>query len=459
MVAVPFPKNSTPGSRPGEGDGRRINAWVDKDGDRDVVRRSPGLVHVLSTGKSGVRGALKVNDEWVIVYDGAVVRISGSTVTTLTGSIPGTDGVTLARNNRTTDGVSTPDIVAVRASGGAYVIGSSAVSAYPDADLPATVNSVEFLGGYFHFTVPDGRLFASELNSTDVNALSFTTAESRADGLRRVIAAGSLLYAMGESTIEPYQNAGTMPYPMQRAATVLPVGVIAPMAAIGNDEAWNNPIFFVGSDFTVRALSGYETARISTPDVERFIQASDRASIRMSAYVWRGVGFVIITSDQGSWEYDTTGRVWNERTSTGATGWRGGPTWFDTDRWLVADRLTGDILTFSGSVFTENGAAMPVHLESGPVKEYPARVSIPSLFMDFTETDADVAVSWSHDGGKTWSTPVTRSLKDAETWPVRVNRLGMSTHHGLRVRITTDTAKDFAFLGASIPDPDARPSG
>jgi len=459
MVAVPFPKHSTPGARPGEGDGRRVNAWIDKDGDRDVVRRSPGLVKVIETGADGIRGALKVNDAWVLVYTGSVVRVTGSTVTTLTGSIPGDDGVTLARNNRTTDGVSTPDVVAVRATGGAYVITDDEVEPYPDADLPENVNSVEFLGGYFHFTVPDGRLFASELNSTDINALSFTTAESRADGLRRVIAAGSLMYAMGESTIEPYQNAGTMPYPMQRAATVIPVGVIAPMAAAGNDEAWNNPIFFVASDFTVRALSGYETARISTPDVERFIQASDRAQIRMVAYVWRGVGFVAVSSDQGTWEYDTTGRAWSERQSDSADRWRAGATWFDDDRWLVADRLTGDVLTFSGSTFTENGDPMPLHVESGPVKDFPARIAIPSLFLDFTESAAAVLVSWSHDGGKTWSSPVSRTLDTAEKWPVRVNRLGLSTQHGLRVRITTADPADFSFLGGSIPNPDARRAG
>ncbi|GHE74714.1 hypothetical protein GCM10019059_37810 [Camelimonas fluminis] len=457
MVAVPFPKQSTPGARPGEGEGRRVNAWIDKDGDKDVVRRSPGLVQVLQTDKTGIRGALNVGGAWVLVYTGSVVRITGSTVTTLTGSIPGDDGVTIARNNKATGGVSTPDVVAVRSSGGAYVITTTAVSSYPDADLPATVNSVEFLGGYFHFTIPDGRLFASELNSTDVNALSVTTAESRPDGLRRAIATGSLLYAMGESTIEPYQNVGTQPYPMQRATTVIPVGVLATMAACGNEEAWNNPLFFVASDYTVRSLSGYETARISTPDVERFVQASDRAQIRMVAHVWRGVGFVILSSDKGSWEFDTTRGAWAERESVGSDRWRGGPTWFDNDRWLVADRLTGDVLTFSGTNFTENGSPLPVLLESGPTKDFPARIAVPSLFLDFTMSSADVHLSWSHNGGQTWAAGVDRSLATADRWPVRVNRLGLSTHHGIRIRITTDTDQDLSFIGANIPIPDKRP--
>lgn len=456
MVAVPFSHNSTPGMRPGEGDGRRVNAWIDRDGDRDIVRRSPGLVNVISSGQAGiVRGAIRVEDAWYIVYGTTVVREYNGAFTVLSGTIPGTDGITLARNRRTTTGAPTPDIVAVRATGGAYVITTTTVSAYPSANLPDSVNSVEFMGGYFHFSIPDGRLFASELNSTTVNALSFTAAEARPDGLRRVIAAGALLYAMGDSTIEPYQNVGTQPYPMQRAATVIPVGVIATMAAVGNDEAWNNPLFFVGSDYTVRALSGYETVRISTPDVDRFIQASDPAQIRMMVYVHRGVGFVVVSSDKGSWEYDVTLKAWTERQSEGHDRWRVGATFYG-DQWYFVDRMTGDVLKLTTSTFTENGSSMKWMLESGPTKDFPDRISVPSLFMDFTEVDADVAVEWSHDGGKTWTAPVSRSLADAEKRPVRVNRLGLSTQHGIRIRMTTTTDKDFSFMGANIPIPDVR---
>lgn len=458
MVAVPFPKNSTPGARVGEGDGRRINGWLDKDGDRDIVRRCPGLGLVVATGGTGVRGALNVDGVWYVVYDGSVKRVSGATVTTLTGTIPGSDGVTIAMNNRTSGGSYARDIVAVRSSGGAYVITASAVTAYPDADLPATANSVEFLGGYFHFTCPDGRLFASELNSTDINGLSFTTAESRADGLRRVIASGSLLYAMGESTIEPYQNAGTQPYPMQRAATVIPVGVLATMAAVGADEAWNNPIFFVASDNTVRALSGYETQKVSTPDVERFIAASDRATIRMLAFVYLGVGYVAISSDKGTWEYDVTHAAWTERTSAGADRWRASHSFYDSGRdgWVFCDRLTGDLLALTPGVFTENGAAMEWMLESGPVKDFPARVAVPSLFCEITKSDAEIQIGWSHNGGQTWAGPLPRTLQTADRWPVRVNRLGLSTHHGIRVRLTSSSSHDFSFMGASIPVPDVR---
>src|SRR5207237_3894385 len=107
----------------------------------------------------------------------------GGVVTTFSGTLAGSAGVTIAQNNRSGG----PDVVAVREDGGAYVLNMStnAVSAFSDPDLPATVNSVAEIDGYLDFSCPDGRDFATDPNSLSVNALSFGTAESKPDGLVR----------------------------------------------------------------------------------------------------------------------------------------------------------------------------------------------------------------------------------------------------------------------------------
>lgn len=451
----PFPKSSTPGARAGEGEGRYVNCYSVTEGGRSYVRRAPGLAQLVATGKTGIRGMLDVNGVKYVVFNGSVVTVSaGGTVTTLTGTVAGSDGVTLARNNKVTGGASTPDIVAVREGGGAYILTSTTVSAYPDADLPATVNSVDFMGGYFLFSIPDGRAFASELNSTSVNALSFTTAESRSDGLRRVAVQGSLAYAFGSSTIEPYQNVGLTPFPLQRAATVVPVGVLTTMAVAGFQETWNGPVFFVASDKTVKALSGYETGTVSTPDVDRFIAASTVASVGVDVFVWSGRQFVAVSSDIGTWIYDTVEKSWHEQLSTGATRWRATRSIYSNEQWVFGDTLSGDLLILS-STLLENGAALGGLLQSGPLKDFPARVAT-RLSADFTEADMDVFVSWSHDGGKTWSTELTRSLADCDKWPVSVSNLGLSTQHGIIVKIRWTGSADFSFSGATADRLQAR---
>jgi hypothetical protein len=443
----PFPKSSTPGSRPGEGEGRYLNCYSVTEGGRSYVRPAPGVTTSVTADKTGVRGLLSVNSDIYVVYTGSVVRISGGTVTTLTGSIPGSDGVTLARNNKVTGDTSTPDIVAVREGGGAYVLTSTAVSSYPDADLPATVNSVDFLGGYFVFSVPDGRLFATDLNTTAVNALSFATAEARADGLARIAVQGSLCYAFGASTIEPYQNVGTEPFPLQRGATVIPVGLLTTMAVAGYQEAWSGPVFFVASDKTVKALSGYETATVSTPDVDRFVAASTVNTLSVDVFVWQGRQFVAVSSNLGTWVYDMAEKAWHER-STGSSRWRAFRSLYHAGAWLFGDATSGNILALGG----EPGSGL---IQSGQLKAFPSRVAT-RLFADFTDAAMSIYVSWSHDGGATWSSELTRSIAAADKHPLSISNLGLSSHHGIIVRFRWAESVAFAFMGASADRLDVR---
>jgi hypothetical protein len=88
------------------------------------------------------------NGHLFAAYSGAIAqRTTGGTLFSITGSLPGTDPVTFARNIKQP----TSDLVVCRSSGGAYVlnVGGGSVAAYPDADLPVTVNSVDACRGSF----------------------------------------------------------------------------------------------------------------------------------------------------------------------------------------------------------------------------------------------------------------------------------------------------------------------
>lgn len=449
-LPFPLPKSSTPGARAGEGEGRYVNCYASIEGERVYVRRTPGLARLVATGGSGVfRGGIDVNGAIYVVFGTTAYRIAPNlTVTTLSGSITGSDGLTFARNNKVTDDVATPDVVAVRDGGGAYILTSSAVSAYSDSDLPTTVNSVTFLEGYFIFSLPDGRMFSSGLNTTDVEALDFATAEGRADGLKRVIVRGNILYAMGETTIEPWKNVGNLLFPLQRAPTVMQVGLLTTMGAAGFEDSWNSPCFFVSSDRRVMALAGYETLPVSTADVERFLTASTASAIEVSALIWKGRPFIAISSNVGTWVYDVESKAWHERSSIGASRWRASLSFFSSGRWVFGDTLSADLMVMSDTLL-ENGAAHGGFVQTGQLKDFPANIAA-KLSADFTEANITVSVSWSHDGAKTWcAAPLSRSLANAEKWPVEVANLGRSTHAGLIVKFSWEGAADFSFMGAS----------
>jgi hypothetical protein len=110
------------------------------------------------------------------------------------GTLNGTKRGFFAANNNTT-----PDKVFVDPDGNIAVFTPTSVTnAWPDADLPAP-NSVDFLDGYLVFTIGDGRAFATDLNSTSVNALSFGKAEAKPDGLVRVVSWGGRLLFFGKT--------------------------------------------------------------------------------------------------------------------------------------------------------------------------------------------------------------------------------------------------------------------
>lgn len=459
MPALPFPRSSTPGVLPGEGEGRLVNVLAEKQGDTDVIRRVPGLAAFGTAGASGCRGLFDLAGTLYGAFSGAVYRFGpAGGAGTLAGTLPGTDGVTFARNNRVTSGASTPDLIAVRESGGAYLVTASSVAAFTGGgNLPAAVNSVDFLGGYLLLSVADGRIFATGLNSTTVAALSFATAEARPDGLKRGIVHANTYYAMGESSVEPWINAGTSPFPLRRATSVMPVGLLAAMAVAGHEDGWGGNPTFVASDHTVREIRGYDAVRVSTPAVERFIAASLPEKLEASVHTFRGHRIWTLSSDLGTWEYNASTGQWHERASAGLARWMGSRSVRSNGAWIVGHTTGTALLKVDAATRTENGAALTATIESGALKGYPARIAIPALFAEFTRAaGGNVAMEYSRDGAATWSDPVSRSLATAERHAVRWNRLGLSGHHGLRARFTVSDAVDFAFLGASVPDPEPR---
>lgn len=449
MADIAFPTSSAPGASAAESEGVLRNAYAERAG---LWRRVPGMVSSRSTSQSTPRGTIDLNGTIYAAYSGAVQKIvPGTSNTALTNGLTGTDGVTWARNN-----AATPDLVVVRESGGAKVVSTTTVSAYPDADLPADVNSVDFLDAYFLFTQPSGVLWASDLNSTAVNALSFTTCEAQPDGLKRVFVSGNIAYAMGSSTIEPYYNAAGSPFPLARHATVIPVGLLTTMAVAGQREGWDHGPYFVAHDRTFRALEGFTSRKVSTPDVERFLAASTASTIEVQCYTFRGNGIASVSSDQGTWEYNVGTGQWHERLSTGLTRWRGSRAVKSASDWYVCDTEDGSLQKIDPATYTENGQALTFRVESAPLKEFPLRAVIPHLFLDFTPASMNALISASLNGGSSWGSAQTRSLANAAKWPVRVNRLGLATHHGLRVRIDVSDTGDFAFMGGSVPAPDPR---
>src|SRR3569833_1484604 len=283
-----FPTSTPPGQNPQETGGRLINAFSEAapPGSRSKVlyRRAPGLTNIgLSVGAGAVRGALLVGSVLYVANDDTVytLTLSGTTFTkgTCSGTLPGSGPVMMRRNMKTP----TPQILILHSEGMSIIEDLATVAEFSDPDLP-TVNSIDFLDGYFLCTSDAGQAYASGLNDKTFASTDVVTAEAAPDGLVRGVAYGRDYLMMGSATTEFWSDVGNPTgFPFSRA-TVIPFGLLASRAVAGHDPGFTGTLMFVGQDRKVYSLSGYTVTPVSTPWVEALLQTVDPSTLEASVY-------------------------------------------------------------------------------------------------------------------------------------------------------------------------------
>lgn len=464
MTALPFPLISAPGRDSQTTGGRIVNAYMEKlsstAGQKYAYWRAPGLTLFKAITGTNFRGALLVGSLlYVVVDDKAYSVTSSGTVTQMTGTVSGTAGVFMARNN-----AATPDIVIVSPGDGAMIISAGAVSSYPDADV-AQPNSVVFHKGFFVFTYGDGKTRTSGINSTSVATTDVATAESKPDSLLRAIPLGNgQILLCGDASIEVWGGQNDTAYPWSYIATI-PRGIIGAYAIAGHEDGFGKGVFFVGDDFGVHTLNGYQTVKISSPDVDRAIsEETDKSLIRVSVFIAAGRSFVAVQGVNWCWVYDVGEQTWHERESYLVKYWRACYPVKAFDKWLCGDLKTGDLLEISMDEQSEVGDPLRVRIETGPAGAFPKAVRINSVELYLTkgvgnaegidpvETDPDVEISISRDGGNTWEKPrVVKIGRQAITsGRVRSSIWGKADVQGVQLRFDMSSSVSFALMGADM---------
>ncbi|MGX7706313.1 hypothetical protein [Methylobacterium sp. Gmos1] len=464
MVAVPFPTSSAPGAIPGEGNGRLVNTRVRKDGTAVRWYPVPGLDVIAQPKAPTPRGGLVVGASLYLVREDLIFVLRSDGRFARVGTLDGSKPVTMVRNNRSP----VPDVVAVT-DVGAFVVTQTGVQDYP-GDVIATPNSVSFLDGYFLFTYADGTIRASgttaePTNTTAMSDQSYTRAEAKPDGLLRGTVSAGQFFAWGQSSVEVYDDAGTAPFPLVRSA-VIPVGLYGPYCVAGFEDGWDRQQVFVAADGTVRRLSGYQPEIVSTRAVERFIaSAPSPESLRACVYTDGGDAIWALSSPRGTWEFNSTTGEWNERVSRGLSRWRAETSIRFGNRWILGDRVNGDVLALNSAGRREAGDTITSRIESVPMSSFPNRTRVTGLDVDIStgqgkaagtdpiETDPSCLISWSHDGGMAWSNALQRRIGPPGVGGQRVSvgDLGRTTREGLRVAIEVSDPVAFVLKGADLP--------
>jgi hypothetical protein len=458
---------------PQEGAGRLLNCFAEPLGDgRAVWARCPGLTRFATSTQESFCGGLFVAGTLYTAWNGHVATFNSAgaeTVLTSTDPVatPTSKGF-WARNNKPT-----PDIVFIDPDHRVYTVTSSAVSLFADADVNggAVANSVCFQHGYFFFTIGDGTVFASDLNSVVVQSLSFTVAEAKPDGALRAIPWQDQLYIFGPSSIEIYQDtANTPPAFPYSLVNSMSTGLAGRYAVAGHEDGFGGKgLLWVADDNTVVILNGYQPNKVSPPQLDRLIAAvADKNTLEACVYISGGHPKWVLSCPDWSWEFDLNTQKWNERASYLIPRWRGTQAVYAFGQWIVGDTIS-DSDTVSGSKLlavdnmnhTEDGDPLLYRLESGPVAKFPNRTVVPRADFDFATgtgiatgpdpiaTQPRVRISWSDNGGVLWSNPLHRPLgsQGRAEQRVTVTRTGMAGPGGRRWRLDVTDPVHVGLMG------------
>jgi hypothetical protein len=323
-------------------------------------------------------------------------------------------------------------------------------------DLPEPAVSVTYLSGRWIYAAASGRFYYSALNDArSVDALSYATAEARPDGLVRGLADRGELWLFGDATTEVYTPSDDADAPfIPLGGSFIDKGCASKMTVVSFDNAPH----WLGHDGVVYRGQGYNAERVSTHPVERAIAAiTDKTTIRAYTYLQDGHAFYVLTCPDWTWVFDAATKTWHERKSYSRNDWLAWPYASAFGKHLVGDKASGAIRELKSDTWTENGQPIRVELilPDIPGENIFNRLEIDvatgvglSVASTTLGYDPKVMLSWSDDGGYTWSSERIESIgKQGEYHrTVAFTRMGKSKKKGRRYRIamTDPVIKAFA---------------
>jgi hypothetical protein len=461
-LALPTKSNK---SRLGfEGSARLINAYVESTGQDAkgtyAIYATEGLDTSFTPVTGKVWGMIATESYlygvtgttlWAIDTVGAVTEI-------LTLSAEGP--VTFARNRRSP---ATQVGLVTAADNRYYTIEGVVGTLNTDPDLAGTPTSIAVKDGYFIITTNFNRFFITgEDDATSISALDFGKAQRSPDEILRVMPTETEIALFGSESIEWHQNnpseIASFPFvPVQS----IDVGLLAPQAVVKLDRE----IIWLASDGTVKRMVGYGGEVISNPDVQRAVgEVEDKTTI--SAFAWHaksiGHSFVAFTCPQWTWVYDLREGSWAERQSYGVDDWRVSAVAEWQGRVLAGDNATGELYDMSGEFMDEGGSPLVMTVQTAPSDAFPYPVLAHGLALDVVpgvgrpgrpqDADPHVLMSYSVDGGRTWSTERRASVGSGGNTNARAKwlRLGMIRRNGRTWRFRMSANVSRCIQGAAL---------
>jgi hypothetical protein len=466
-VALPLPRESTIGRDGAEANTRVVNAYAealgaDQDGKAPfVIYAAPGLTR-WDTGTiiGPERGMIALDDSNMVALLGTkLCNITDAGVVTLVGAIGGTGRVTMARNLN-----GTPQIGIVTSDTQQYYLLQGGTLTQPsEANLPPP-NSICYVRGYYVYSISDGRIFASPLDSgTGIDALSFDYANSEPDSNVRVVAHVGFLYIFGKSSLEIWQAAGTVPFPFGPIQQNIALGLLAPFSVTQTERG----LIWVDHKGMVRFGRDGGAQRVSTYSVERAIALlsdADKAAIVGHIVTWQGHEYYVMSSPSWTWIFDTYAMRWYQRNSYGSPRWLVNDSVWFAGNYIVSSKDNGRLYKVDTENYSEDSTDYVMEVWCQNAHNFPNGFLVDALDIDIisgvgnnnssnpADFDPQIMIDYSDDGGKTFSGERTMSLGKVGDFHklVRTGRWGRVSQKGRIWRFRASAAVLRGIIQATI---------
>lgn len=435
LKAKPALQYSQGRSKPWSG-AQLINCFAEKsDGDqRDMfaVMASPGLSLFANLGASPARGSHVMGALLYVVMGTTLYSVTSAGVATGLGFISGTDRVRMADNGTE---------LAIAADGLPYVWDGSAIS----IQGVGAVEDVFFSDGYIGWILADSKRWViSALNDAlTYDPVDIASVEGEPSNILGVINDHREIQFYKQRSIEIWYNSGAADFPFERQGNAfIERGCFDRDSIVKID----NSVHFLGDDRIVYRLDGYNPLRISTHAVEYEIRSASYA--RGFTYTQEGHKFYCLWTSAGTFCYDMATGAWHKRKSTSLDYWRVGGASAAFNQTILTDGTTGKLYTPSLDVYSENGVTISMEILL-PTIESPDRREITMYAFELNcETgvgltsgqgsDPQAMLTYSDDGGRTWSNELWRSMGAVGTYRTRAiwRKLGQFRQRQIKLTIT-----------------------
>ena len=427
---------------------RCVNFYVEADGNNKMLVGTPGLVLEYALPNGPVRGAGKLNDR--------VFFVGGNRLYETTSGSPVELGLLSSNTGRVSVAANDTQQLLVDGVAG-YVYDGSTFSTISDPDFPNGVSLALWEGNFFivgaflPVTEPDSKEFwISALGDGDTwDGLDFASAENKPETIVSMAILHDRLMLFSHTGSEEWSNTGAAEFAFERDnGASIEVGCEARDSVV----TMNNGAYWLGrdrdGDGMVFAMQGGIPQRISTHAIEHLFQSiDDRSDAYAFAYQQEGHSFYCLTIPglDRTFCYDAATQLWHERATWDSENavfkaWR--PlTHVLAGKHLVGD-AAGNVYSLSLEALTDGGNTLRRERTTTVMASNLARQFFGLFQLDcevgYGPGNPQVMLSYSDDGGLTWSQERVQSLGAPGHTMQRVlfPRCGMGRKRVWKVAIT-----------------------